>query len=197
MSPHPHEKSTPRCSKGCLNLRHTLSMLSTLQCNTHQPRIHDSEKSQGLKEVCLCLLTLKRLSLRTLLRGRILGQAVVNEKGDICKQHLLVLLNCHRAEQPAVHAWVLQQRRDTSQDLPSDKVPTLQKVASAVSALKNHKAAGVCGISPEIVSMVAKMASEYCMCLLLMSGTKASCQMTGELHSLCLYTRKVIQPISI
>ena len=31
------------------------------------------------------------------------------------------------------------------------QVPTLPEIAAAVSALKNYKAAGVCGISPEMI----------------------------------------------
>ena len=75
------------------------------------------------------------------------------ERADICKQHFQVLLNCHWTVQPAVHARVQQQQRDwnTSQDLPSDEVPTLQEVATAVGALKNYRAAGVSGICPEMI----------------------------------------------
>ena len=64
------------------------------------------------------------------------GSHITNttEKADIRKQHFQVLLKCHRP----VHAWVQQQRRSTSQDLPSDEVPTLEEIASAVGALKNH-----------------------------------------------------------
>ena len=36
-------------------------------------------------------------------------------------------------------------------DLPSEEVPTLSEVQAAVGVLKNYKAAGVCGISPEMV----------------------------------------------
>ena len=44
-----------------------------------------------------------------------------------------------------------QQRRHPPQNLPSDEVPALQEVASADGALKNCKAAAVCGISPEMI----------------------------------------------
>ena len=37
------------------------------------------------------------------------------------------------------------------QDPPSDEVPTLSEIAAAVNALKNYKAAGVCGISPGMI----------------------------------------------
>ena len=67
------------------------------------------------------------------------------------KQHFQELLNCHRPVQPPVRKWVHEQQHVTSQDPPSDEVPTLPEIAAAVSALKNYKAAGVCGISPEMI----------------------------------------------
>ena len=57
-----------------------------------------------------------------------------------CKPHFQELLNCHRTVQPEVHSWVQQQRWDTSREMPSDEVPTLQEVAIAVGALENYKA---------------------------------------------------------
>ena len=47
--------------------------------------------------------------------------------------------------------WVQEHQHVISQDPPSDEVPTLPEIAAAVSALKNYKAAGVCGISPEMI----------------------------------------------
>ena len=84
-----------------------------------------------------------------------------------------------------------QQRRDTSQDLPYNEAPTLQEVASAVGALENYKAAGVCGISPEMIDNGGQDGFRVLHVLIVDAGTKASCHMTGERRSLCLYTRKV------
>ena len=47
--------------------------------------------------------------------------------------------------------WVQEEQHVISQDPPFDEVPTLPEIAAAVSALKNYKAAGVCGISSEMI----------------------------------------------
>ena len=44
-----------------------------------------------------------------------------------------------------------EQQHVISQNPPSDEVPTLPEIGAAVSAPKNYKAAGVCGISPEMI----------------------------------------------
>ena len=73
------------------------------------------------------------------------------EKADIRKQHFHELLNYHREVQPHVRTWVHVQQQHNQQDLPADEVPTLSEVQAAVGALKNYKAAGVCGVSPEMI----------------------------------------------
>ena len=61
-------------------------------------------------------------------------------------------MNCQRPVQPPVRERVQEQQHDIPQDLPSHDVPTLPDfAAAAVSALKFYNAAGVYGISPQMI----------------------------------------------
>ena len=50
-----------------------------------------------------------------------------------------------------MHTWIQAQQHHNHHDLPADEVPTLSEVEAAVNTLKNYKAAGVCGIFPEMI----------------------------------------------
>ena len=111
-------------------------------------RVHAAYKRVGLRDE---LDKVQSLAAGKLRRSDGSHTSSVKEKADIRKQHFQELLNCHRPVQPLVHTWVQAQHRDSLQDFPSDEVPTLSEVQAAVNALKNYKAAGVCGISPEMI----------------------------------------------
>ena len=111
-------------------------------------RVHAAYKRVGLRDE---LDRVQSLAAGKLRRADGSHTSNIKQKADIRKQHFQELLNCHRPVQPLVRAWLEGQPQHIIQEQPSDEVPTLSKVEAAVSALKNYKAAGVCGISPEMI----------------------------------------------
>ena len=119
-----------------------------LEADFAAKRVHAAYKSVGLRDE---LDRVQSLSAGKLRRSDGSHTANIKEKADIRKHHFQELLNCHRRVQPSVRKWVQEQQHATSQDPPSDEVPTLPEIAAAASALKNYKAAGVCEISPGMI----------------------------------------------
>lgn len=72
------------------------------------------------------------------------------EKASLLRQYFSTLLNCRRPIAPALRAQLTTATPDEAGHMSVDP-PNKCEVEAAVKKLKNHKAAGLCGILPEML----------------------------------------------